>query len=395
MLPDSGSPKYRSQSVLFLAQLPPPYHGQSAVAATIYDILSHAPGVEVRHLWRGGAQSNQDVGRRTLAKYAGFARLVLELIGLWISGRRFDFAYLGLAPWAHTVSRDAVLAWLAKRVSSRVLLHVHGEGISAVVGEGTHADLYRRGFGGCELLAITAKTAGEAEASGIFSNVIELPNAAEDPGQRTIGSAGPLTVCCLGNLDARKGVFDFVDVIGELKRRGVPVRATIMGRSTANLTAETLKERVSNLGLSDAITVTGAVDEAEKAATLSRQDVFLYLSRHDLAPLAVIEALAHANAPIVIDIGGLREMVGPKLSGNVLGSAWPREDAIEHAADLIAAYAADRSVLARDQAYARARYIENYRPDVFRARVLGILTGDVPQPGNSPAGPNVLLEAAR
>ena len=133
----------------------------------------------------------------------------------------------------------------------------------------------------------------------------------------------------------------------------------------------------------------------EKAAILAAQDVFLYLSRHDLAPVALIEALAHANAPIVIDIGGLCEMVGPELVGNVLPRDLPREAVITRSADLVATYVSDAGSLARDRNWARARYVAAYHPDAFRARVLALIEESVPRSGSAPAGKGLLAGEVR
>jgi len=376
----------RSRKLLFLAQLPPPYHGQSAMASCMYDVFRGEAGLEVTHMWRGGARDNQDIGHRRLAKYLALTRLVLELAAMWLVGRRFDFAYLGIAPWAHTSTRDALLTWLAGAMSRRVFLHVHGDGLSALIeGNDMKARLIRTCLSDSELLAITNETARTAAASRVFARVIALPNMGADPGDPRVGTSRPITVGCLGNLDPRKGVLDFIEVIRELLRRGVDVQAKVVGGPTPALSVEALRDHVAALGLSDRITVTGRVSEEDKSTILSGQDVFLYPSRHDLAPVALIEALAHANAPIVIDIGGLREMVGPQLSGNVIPAGLSRDAMISRAADVIAAYAESEQRLEQDRGHARARYLNSYHPGTFRARVVALVNA-AGEPGAAPAG---------
>ncbi|MCH8240050.1 MAG: hypothetical protein IIB62_08380, partial [Proteobacteria bacterium] len=78
--------------VLFLAQTPPPHHGQSAVAALVRDVFETDAGMIVDQRWRGGAQSNTEIGKKTLGKYLGFARLLIELFTLFIIDRRYDIA---------------------------------------------------------------------------------------------------------------------------------------------------------------------------------------------------------------------------------------------------------------------------------------------------------------
>lgn len=360
--------------MLFLAQLPPPHHGQTAMAAEMHELFAGDAGIAVQHMWRGGARDAKDIGHRSVRKYFEFAHLVAELVGIWISGQRFDFAYLGLAPWAHTASRDVLLSWLALRVARRVLVHVHGDGLATLIqGQGYVGWLARRGLQGAEVLAVASKTVNEAEAAGIFAKVTLLPNTVPDPGSPSLSRSSHIAVGCMCNLDDRKGVFEFVDVIGVLRQRGVDVQGTIAGGSTARLSIESLREHISALGLSDYVALTGHISGGEKNAFFVKQDVILYLSRHDLAPLALLEALAYGNVPIVIDIGGLREILGPGLEQNALPSDSTRDDVVSMAAEIVATYASSPEQLSSDKAEARARYLSNYRPGLFRERVLHLV----------------------
>ena len=364
----------RSGSLLFVTQLPPPHHGQTGIAARMYEVFRQDAGLDVRYLWRGGARDAQDVGRRSLTKYFELCTLILELGFFWLSRRRFDLAYLGLAPWASTALRDVLLIWLCRHIAGRVLVHVHGDGLSALLQRpGAAGDLVRKGLTGSEILAVASKTANEAEAAGIFSSVTLLPNTVPDPGDPSLESSRSLRVGCLCNLDDRKGVFEFIDVIQALTQREIPVQATIAGGSTARLSLEAVRERVSDRGLSGRIVLLGHVGGKDKHDALSRQDVFLYLSRHDLAPLSLLEALAHGNAPVVIDVGGLREIVGPELECNVLPTSYSRDEVVARAVEIIGTYTNDPDLLARDKALARKRYTDEYRPTAFRERVVDIV----------------------
>ena len=381
--PRPGTPR-PVRSVLFLAQLPPPHHGQSAMAAAIYEFLELEASCTMRHSWRGGARKANDVGKRRLGKYLGFVGLLAQLLFDWARGRRYDLAYLGMAPWAHTLWRDALLVSVAKLLADRCWLHVHGQGLEAILsGPGPRNALLRRMLGGTELIAMTDDVARAGAASGLFRRVIPLANMAPDPGQQD-PIATPqdgiaqrrLHIGCLGNLDPRKGVIDFVDTVDALVADGLPVTATIVGGDTAALTASQLRAHIQELGADRFITVAGRVSEAEKSRLLKDFDVFLYLSHHDLAPLAVIEALAHGCAPILLDIGGLRDMVGRALADQVLpaeadtAALYPRIHA------LISAYCADPVRLAQTKAEARLRYVDKFSPARFYQALAAALGED-------------------
>ena len=361
------------KNVLFLAQTPPPHHGQATIAALVRDVLETDADMIVDQRWRGGAQSNRDVGKKSIGKYFGFAGLLIELFFLFIIGRRYDFAYLGIAPWAHTAMRDALLAGLAKRLSKRTWIHVHGNGLTELIEKpGATGFLARWLLSGTEVIAITDDACRKASASGLFARVLPLANMSADPGDPVERTQDVLTIACLGNLDPRKGVLDFVDVVSAVARHDTGVQAVIIGGETAQLGVDDVKARAASLGAGGKIQVTGWVTEERKTALLANADVFLYLSRHDLAPVALIEALAHGCAPIVLDIGGLAEMVGPELSSNVISHA-NASTALVCAEAMIRNYRLDKAALSRDKARGRERYLKTYSPQIFRKTILEFL----------------------
>jgi len=371
--------------VLFLAQLPPPHHGQSAVAEMVAGILRDEAGLELHHMWRGGAKGASDVGKRTLSKYVEFASFMLALLWMVVTGKRFQLGYLGMAPWAHTLLRDAILAGFAKLLCTRVWLHVHGDGLARILNDdGWKMRLVRRLIAGTELIAITTDTARTGSASGVFSRVIDLPNICADPGHAAPEVLQPMTIGCLGNLDPRKGVLDFVDAVERIVATGTPVQAFIVGGPTAQLSVEDLRGRIAARGLERTITVTGRVSEEEKSRILRELDVFLYLSRHDLAPIALIEALAHGAAPIVLDIGGLREMVGAGFAKNILLPSLDHTELMSAIVKIIAAYRSDPVSLLAHRAAARARYVTEFSPARYRRRILAELGRPTPDTSVAP-----------
>lgn len=359
--------------VLFLAQTPPPHHGQSAIAALVREVFETDAEMIIDQKWRGGAQSNKDVGKKSVGKYLGFVGFLLELLFLALIGRRYDFAYMGIAPWAHTALRDALLAGFAKMLSRRTWIHVHGNGLTDLIAKpGFTGAIIRRLLSGTEVVAITEEACQSARASGLFARVLPLANMSMDPGEPDAAGNGTVTIACLGNLDPRKGVLDFVDAVSLVGQKHAQVRGVIIGGATAQLDVEDVRERAAGYGADTRIDVTGWVSEERKSALLAEADIFLYLSRHDLAPVALIEALAHGCAPIVLDIGGLAEMVGRDLNGNVITETEPRAS-LGHACAMMEAYLADPRALARDKHLARQRYLDAYSPKIFRANILRFL----------------------
>ncbi len=357
------------QSVLILAQLPPPVHGVTATTERVQRLLDGLDGTRVETLWAGSAQSLTDVDSRSLGKLAAFAGLNLGLARRWLAGQRFDIVYLTFVPWTHAALRDGIVAWWGQRLGRRTLVHLHGEGLADMVdGASAKAKLLRWLLRGSELIAITGPSADIARRSGLFSRVLPLANVAADPGTPDMTAGTGLRLGFLGNLDPRKGVLRFVETVAHLANAGLDVSGRIAGGSTRHLTVEALRDHVRASGLADRIEVVGPVHGSAKAAFLCDVDVLVYLSAHDHAPLVVIEALSYGIVPVVLDTGGVAEMVSPDFAAHVLPDGLPLRDRGARIEAVLRPYATDRRRLAADRQRARALYLQRYTETQFKAR---------------------------
>jgi len=365
--------------VLVLAQLPPPVHGVTATTDRVHRWLAKQPGTAVEHIWSGSAGSLTEVDSRTLGKFWSFAALNLRL-GAWlISGRRFDVAYVTLAPWTHAALRDALAAWWGRRLAHRTLVHLHGEGLDVAL-RGSHrkARLMRWLLQGTELIAITGRAATIGEASGVFARVHTLANAAPDPSPApesspcAQSSERTLRIGFLGNLDPRKGVLDLVDCIEHLIAAGWSVEAAIAGGATPYLSEDALRQQLADRGLAGDIRVVGPVYGEDKDAFLRGLDIFLYLSAHDHAPLVLIEALSHGVVPLVRDTGGIAGIVGPAFSNNVIAHELTGPALLAEVERRLAPYR-DGDRLAQGRRMARDRFLSTFTEASFEAGLSRIL----------------------
>ncbi len=239
---------------------------------------------------------------------------------------------------------------------------------------------------GTELIAITAGAAATAEASGLFSRVIRLPNAVGDPGPFSDAPTPELRLGFLGNLDPRKGVLRFVDTLGILAQAGLCVRGDIAGASTRHLTVEALRELIEARGLGQRITAHGPLHGADKDRFLANLDIVIYLSQHDHAPLVLIEALAAGVIPIALDTGGVAEIAGPDFKSHVLPRDLGDAELAARIMDLIAGYTDRPGTLAAARHRARSRFEAEYTEARFKDRWLRILAqGPAPRRTGSAA----------
>ncbi len=288
--------QHPARKLLFLAQLPPPLHGASATTKRAFDILSSRGDLEVTHLWLGGAETLQDVGRKSLGKFFGFAHFLAILAWHFVTLRRYAIGYLTFAPISHTAIRDGLLIGMSRLLAKRTLVHMHTEGLELVLQGATPVfRLVRWLIRGSELIALTEKIATKARATGHFATVHHLPNCVEDTGTERAPRTSTLRCGYLANLDPQKGVLRFVDCIEECHRRGLPVTARIVGPSTAKLSTSELQAEVERRGLAGIIEVAGPLFGQKKADFYAETDLFIYLSQRDFCLLAEPSGLPPAR----------------------------------------------------------------------------------------------------
>ncbi len=367
------------KTFLFLAQLPPPVHGVSMMSQQVYDIVGKMENYHITYLWSGSAKNLKDIDKKSFGKILGFANMVLTLLVYYIKGKRYQITYLTFAPWTHAAIRDGLLAWIAGRLSNRVLLHLHGEGLNQVLRQkGFKNRFIYHAIKGSELIAITKASAQLATDSGLFSKVHFLPNFIH---------AAPLTqkhfpvrkqgikILYLGNLDPRKGVLHFLDFIQALHKAGLHISAEIVGAPTKFLSLNDVVQHAKNRGINAFVSVLGPKYGQDKIEYLKQGDLFLYPSQHDYAPLVLIEALSSALVPITYHTGGIAEMVGSAFENHVIDPKLTKEQQNAVILDIVQNYLLNPALLKRDKETALKRYQHHYTKEKFIARFHSILSG--------------------
>ena len=129
---------------------------------------------------------------------------------------------------------------------------------------------------------------------------------------------GTLRVLGVGRLVAKKGFDVMVDACGELRRRGVPFEALIVGQDDKH--AGAVRERIEALGLGDAVALAGPMGQAELLREYRRAGALCMPCRvlendRDGIPNVLVEAMA-AGAPVVATgVSGIPELVAHEVNG--------------------------------------------------------------------------------
>jgi glycosyltransferase involved in cell wall biosynthesis len=140
-----------------------------------------------------------------------------------------------------------------------------------------------------------------------------------------------LEVLMVGRVVPVKGHPVLIESLAELRRRGVDVRATIVGEGPERAALEAMAKR---LGVADRLTFTGAVGQDDIRSYYARADVFCLPSFAEGLPVVAMEAMAMGLPVVSTRIMGIPEVVEHGETGILVPPA--RHDLLADALERLA-----------------------------------------------------------
>lgn len=127
-------------------------------------------------------------------------------------------------------------------------------------------------------------------------------------------------ILAVGAIKRRKGFHTLVEALGQLKTKGFEFNAEFIGPLDTSNYAESIKARVTELGLEDCVRLAGRVSEDELNAAYDSADLFVLPSEHDGTAfeglgLVYLEALARGLPVIGCLESGAEDIVRDGLNG--------------------------------------------------------------------------------
>ena len=155
----------------------------------------------------------------------------------------------------------------------------------------------------------TLKRLGVDEAKICFThNSVDLEKI-EKLGSIDRDSKG-YDACFLGRLAPLKGIFDIVDMYGELRVDNPDAKIAVMGADIPKYSQQ-LKAKIKDLNLENNIIILGAVSEEEKYSILKSSKVFVFPSYEEGWGIAILEAMACGLAIIAYDLPAYQDFSEP------------------------------------------------------------------------------------
>jgi glycosyltransferase involved in cell wall biosynthesis len=129
----------------------------------------------------------------------------------------------------------------------------------------------------------------------------------------------------VSNLVGYEGIDTLLEAVAELRSRGVPVRPLIVGDGPERAA---LERQAGRLGLTGTAIFTGRVPMTEVRRYHAVLDLFVVPRTSDrvcqlVTPLKPVEAMASGLTVVASDVGALREIIRPEVTGALATSGDP------------------------------------------------------------------------
>lgn len=146
----------------------------------------------------------------------------------------------------------------------------------------------------------------------IIHNGIHAPKHTAIPKKEKIK-----TIMFLGALSEDKGIKDAIQTFSLVHKKDPQTQFWIAGYGETNYVAE-LRQLCSDLGVLDAVTFWGHVDEKKKFALLAKAHLLINSSIREGWGLVIIEAARQGTPAVVYNVPGLRDSVKDNITGVVV-----------------------------------------------------------------------------
>jgi len=120
------------------------------------------------------------------------------------------------------------------------------------------------------------------------------------------------TLVCVGRLSPEKGQMLLIDALTELVHGGVDVHLVLVGDGELR---SVLERRIAEAGLTDRVTLTGSLSEAEVRQQLLAARAVVLPSFAEGLPMVIMEAMALTRPVIGTYVAGIPELVRPDENG--------------------------------------------------------------------------------
>jgi glycosyltransferase involved in cell wall biosynthesis len=299
----------KASRVVFVGQFPPPINGLTFITSRLASALEEA-GYEI-----AAVNTAVPTRRRSIlfhmSRVAKVVRAMTLIASDALSGKSRVCYFTAEGGFGLVYS--VIIASCARLCRFRIYIHHHS--FSYIVRPNRLMKLLLSCSGEKAVhICLSAGMAQElAHRYGLQIKSLILSNAAfVAPTQMGLRSVNReyLAIGLLSNLNSKKGLYEFLDVVRIAKQRQLPIRGVLAGPVNLEKDRALLESTKKELG--EYLEYRGAVYNEEKSRFFHDIDVLVFLTTYlnEAQPTVLFEAMAHGIPVVSCDRGCIRSQVG-------------------------------------------------------------------------------------
>jgi len=350
--------------LIFVAQLPPPFHGASACNNVSLNIL-RKNNYRVKVVPYNFSEDLADLRKLNIKKLYRMIRALLAVLVAGFSNEKF--VYFSISPTGLAFYRDALFSFVFKCFGKKIIFHLHGKGLQHSTG--LKRFIAKAVFRSTYVISLSRKL--KSDVSDFVSPILHFTcmNGAIDCflDKESKGEA-VLKLLFFSNLRKSKGVDVYLNICRLLSEAGVVFKAYVAGPFTPDFTRDDFVDFMrNNPMLSNCVSYLGALDQDRKKEVLTNADILIHPTRNDAFPLVILEALSAECVVLASPEGGIPDI----LKGMDFGAVIDVDDMASWV-EAVLQYS-DFSLLKAAQKKARLYYENGFTFDHYESGFLSIL----------------------
>jgi len=364
------------KKILFLVHLPPPIHGAAIMNSSLVESKKIRTEFDTHTINITAARSIADIGRFSVGKFTNSIRQALAIRSA-LKKFRPSIVYLTLSPTGFAFFRDAFFVYLAVQRDTRIVLHLHGKGISSSAAE---SSLFRKiaayVFRKSTVIFLSEHLVYDVREFlvrpyFVVPNGIALVSAIEEKKWK---QEKP-TLLFLSNYVESKGILVLIDAVEKIAEHNRSFSVKLVGNSF-DLTKEEIIDIVNRKTLQDIIEVTGPKYGEEKYEVLKNADLLVFPTfySNEAFPLVILEAMQFALPVISTPEGGIPDMVSDGETGYLVPQRDP--EALAEKIELLLSNPELRVQMGRR---GREKFLEKFSLPVFEQNMLDVFNKVITQ----------------
>ena len=244
----------------------------------------------------------------TLMKYLIFIKAVLTLFFLFLIDRRIRIVHVHGASYSSFARKNIVIN-LAHFFKKKTVFHCHGAKFKQFTANNRERVLKMLHKVDCVVCLSESwkewfETECECKNVIIISNII--PEAKLSVGNK---SCSELSLLFLGYLGERKGIYDLLDTLAQLKDYNVKLYFGGNGE------VEKVTARVYELAIENKAEYLGWISGEAKIDILNRAHVYVLPSYNEGLPISILEAMSYGLPIVTTPVGGIPSVVKDNENG--------------------------------------------------------------------------------